>query len=588
MTTRWTILGAMLFFVGSSQAALTVTHAVAAQRPGTKLVDITYDVSSGITNAVIVSVAIFEGTNNIGASSLSGDIGVVSTGTGKSILWNAGADWNGQVDLGLKCWLVAADGVETTPPPLANMVVIPADVSSGTDPDSGAFSITLTNNLFVGAFEVSKSQWDAVAGWADTNGYGFDNSAELSVASAHPAVAVNWFDCVKWCNARSEMEGLTPCYTVGGAVFKTGNATPDWHAEADGYRLPTSSEWEFCARGRQSSARFPWGNTVTHNQANYTSASTVGYDVSATRGPHPLYKLLWPSTAPVGSFPPNDFGLFDVAGNVMEWCWDSAALGTDRVLRGGSCDTVASVLRCGHSLAAQPINSAVDRGFRTVRTVGSSISGTAVASVDTRNYSLSVASDHGSPVPGVGVHAHAWQTVVTCSVAAVVSEAGTNYTSTGWVGTGSVPESDRANTTAVITLNELSSTIRWGWFADNDFDRIDNAWEAAYFGGITNAVASDDPDGDLYSNWQEYILGTIPTNSASALLFQITDSQAAGPTQLECLTVEGRLYTVEYATSMASPSWSVLTTFVGSGTNQIVSDPTPAVSRFYRVRAERP
>jgi len=69
--------------------------------------------------------------------------------------------------------------------------------------------------FYMGETEVTKTQWDAVHGWAVTNGYAFEN-AGLGKAASHPVHTVNWYDCVKWANARSEMEGLTACYAVNG------------------------------------------------------------------------------------------------------------------------------------------------------------------------------------------------------------------------------------------------------------------------------------------------------------------------------------------------------------------------------------
>jgi len=132
----------------------------------------------------------------------------------------------------------------------------------------------------------------------------------------YPCVEVTWYGAVAYCNFRSEMERLTPCYDLS-----------DWSCDwsANGYRLPTDAEWEKAARGGAEGHRFPWSDTDTiqHSRANYYSDADVSYDTSGTRGHHPDFDHTeTPYTSPVGSFPPNDYGLYDTAGNVWEWVWD--------------------------------------------------------------------------------------------------------------------------------------------------------------------------------------------------------------------------------------------------------------------------
>ena len=84
---------------------------------------------------------------------------------------------------------------------------------------------------------------------------------------------VDWYDAVKWCNARSQQAGLTPVYYTDAGmtqVYTNGYADAvyvNW--AANGYRLPTEAEWEKAARGGLSGQRFPWGNTISESQANY-------------------------------------------------------------------------------------------------------------------------------------------------------------------------------------------------------------------------------------------------------------------------------------------------------------------------------
>ena len=242
-----------------------------------------------------------------------------------------------------------------------------------------------TGAYLIAKHEVSASQWASVRAWGLTHGY-TDLADGEAKALNHPVTFVTWHDAVKWCNARSEMEGLVPCYTVAGNVQRTGSSTPACNWTAGGYRLPTEAEWERAARGGRSARNFPWGDTITHRQANYQSmAEWAAFDISTTRGYHPAFGIApFPYTAPLGNFDPNDHGVADTAGNVREWCWDWADVnyyanspgidprgpdtGTQRVARGGSWSADAFQARNSSRAGFSANAHANDIGFRVART----------------------------------------------------------------------------------------------------------------------------------------------------------------------------------------------------------------------------
>jgi formylglycine-generating enzyme len=264
----------------------------------------------------------------------------------------------------------AAFAADTNRPPDShaptNMVLIPAgSFAMGDSFHEGRSDELPVHTVYVSAFhmdkfEVTKALWYRVHDWATNHGYKFENRGAGKWVD-HPVHSINWYDAVKWCNARSEKEGLVPAYYTSPAldtVYRKGrsNLVETCVKWGTGYRLPTEAEWEKAARGGVSGRRYPWADTnrITQARANFYSNGGNQYRT----GPMPY-------TSPAGSFPPNGYGLFDMAGNIKEWCWDAYYDGwyshpggteddprgpmdhlNNRVLRGGSWFNGTNDSRC--------------------------------------------------------------------------------------------------------------------------------------------------------------------------------------------------------------------------------------------------
>lgn len=268
-----------------------------------------------------------------------------------------------------------------SPPGVA---IITAGTFTMGNPISGLYPDELPlHDVHISAFVaevdlVTKTLWDDVYQWAIAHDYDFANEGD-SKEDDHPVVAVSWFDALKWCNARSEKEGLEPAYWTDASqteVFRSGQINLDsaavkWNA---GYRLPTEAEWEKAARGGASGYNYPWhdSNQFFHTRANVSQ--------------NPIFDTgFYPHTSPVGYFPPNDYGLHDMAGNVWEWCWDwydanwynepaasdddtrGPGWGVYRILRGGSWNNDYTYARCATRGFDDPSASFNAYGFRCVK-----------------------------------------------------------------------------------------------------------------------------------------------------------------------------------------------------------------------------
>jgi hypothetical protein len=232
----------------------------------------------------------------------------------------------------------------TTPPVSAGFVL----VSGGRLPSSSGLGAVSVSTFHISKTEVTWGEWKTVRAWAVANGYADLDNAGQGVGDNYPVTHVNWYDAVKWCNARSEKEGKTPEYMADGAVYKSGQVAPTEVASSNGYRLPSEKEWEFAARGGTQ--------TQGHTYSGSNDLNVVGwYSQNSGSAVHE-----------VGQKSANELGIFDMSGNLWEWSgsW-SHFLGYHRALRGGYWNydavicAVASRACSGHPEVRTP-----DVGFR--------------------------------------------------------------------------------------------------------------------------------------------------------------------------------------------------------------------------------
>ncbi|MCX6918349.1 MAG: SUMF1/EgtB/PvdO family nonheme iron enzyme [Verrucomicrobia bacterium] len=329
-----------------SAAAPVVSNVRAAQRAGTKLIDVTYDLSDSDSATVFVSIQIYDSSTPLPAFSLSGDVGSgVTPGFNKKITWNAGQDWNRRYTTYGSARIIADD--LTTVVPNSTLAYVPAGFPPNGNGSPGS-ALVFTSGFYMDKTEISKGTWDAVKAWALANGYTFDNPG-VGTASNHPVVGVSWYDVVKWCNARSEMEGLAPVYftdATRATIYRAGQVilrSTYCNFTAPGYRLPTRAEWSKAAWGGSTSGPYPWpsyygsgAEILDASKGNYSSGTKMHqWDTSAVSNltanylttPCGYYNgaqqvIGVPAATPIRDMA-NGFGLYDMFGNIGEWLWDS-------------------------------------------------------------------------------------------------------------------------------------------------------------------------------------------------------------------------------------------------------------------------
>ncbi|MGI6198360.1 MAG: formylglycine-generating enzyme family protein, partial [Candidatus Cloacimonadaceae bacterium] len=279
-------------------------------------------------------------TWNLPITKVSENVGPgVWPGNNKHIIWDAMAEHPNTVFDNVKFKIVADDGQPPT-----NFVFVPSGTFTMGDTRGQGFSdelpthtVTL-NSFYISKYQVTQAEYSQYmqpsSSWTSSYGLG-DN---------YPAYYVTWYAAIKYCNLRSEYEGLSPVYAICGSTDPA-NWPEEFFIElemidsivcnwsANGYRLPTEAEWEYAARGATNYPDFLYSGSD-----DITAVAWCDWNSGDI-------------IHPVGTRAPNGIGTYDMSGNVGEWCWDfyytyqaealinptGSLVGGARVVRGGNC-----------------------------------------------------------------------------------------------------------------------------------------------------------------------------------------------------------------------------------------------------------
>ena len=349
--------------------------------------------SGAVLSGATVSIAgLTATTSSTGTFSITG----IPAGTYAFSVSKSGYDtytnpayYVGSDQTGLSFYLTQSSSSDDyTSPNIGTLKYVPA---GSFQRDGTATNISTVSAFRMSQYEITRAQFLAVMGVDPSN-------TTYSTGTNDPVQQVIWYHAIAFCNKLSIAEGLTPVYSVTGVNFTTltyaaiptttnttwDAATANW--SANGYRLPTEMEWMWAAMGATSDGR---GADIVGgvNTGGYTKGYAGSIEAGGAQVNIGDYAWTWENSSvnyksqPVGTKLPNELGLYDMSGNVLEWNWDGwdeyptgtqtnyrgAASGTYRVIRGGSWYNLASLAAVGFHGKGGPFYQYMHFGFRVVR-----------------------------------------------------------------------------------------------------------------------------------------------------------------------------------------------------------------------------